>query len=56
MGTTSASKPARPVNVKFYVDAEYLKSAIDLGFIESVKSYDTLSEENRPKFLETKAV
>lgn len=42
---TATSEAVRPVNLKFCVDAEYLQSTIDLGFIDDVDSYDNLNDD-----------
>ena len=45
----------RPVNIKFCIDMEWLKSAIALEFIDDVDDYDKLDEKTLRKYLDDKA-
>ncbi len=47
---SAALEIARPVNLKFCVDAEFLESAISLGFIPGATSYEELDEKTLRTF------
>ncbi len=49
------STRARPVNRKFYVNAEHLESTISLGFIPDVSNYDDLTDVHLCEFLKSEA-
>lgn len=46
---------SRPVDLKFCVDIEFLKSALALGMIEDADSYETLSDTTLRSYLNTEA-
>lgn len=46
-------EPLRPVNLKFCVDAQFLRSTIRLGFIEDVMSYEELTDTQLTAYLES---
>lgn len=52
---TLSTEAVRPANLKFRVNAEYLKSAVNLGFIENVSPVDALTDEFLCRYLERKA-
>lgn len=52
---TITAEPIRPVSLKYCIDSEQLQSALDLGFIEGVDDYESLSETALRSFLEGKA-
>lgn len=44
-----------PVHLKFCVDAEWIESLIELGFIDKISSYDDLTDNDLREYLEEKA-
>lgn len=46
---------SRPVDLKFCVDIEYLKSTIAYGLIRDARSYDSLTDENLRAYPENEA-
>ena len=54
-GDVDAAGTARPVQLKFCVDSEYLASAIDLGFVDGVDTIEELTDPLLRAYLEKKA-
>lgn len=46
---------AKPVQIKFCVNSEWLESLIDLNFIKKVTSYDNQTNDQLRKYLESEA-
>lgn len=54
VGSSSESDPIRPVELKFCVDPDWLKSALTMGFIEDCEEYDDLDDDKLRAYLKTK--
>ena len=50
------SEASCPVNLKFCLDAEYIQSALSLGFIEGAATYNELSDARLRAYREKKAM
>lgn len=53
--SSSSTEAVLPVDIKYCVDAQLLTSAIALGFIRSVTSYEALTNEALRKYLDIEA-
>lgn len=51
-----STEVARPVNLKFCVDAEWIESLIALDFLDDVTTYEELSDTRLRAYLDDKAV
>lgn len=51
----SSTEAVRPVNLKFCVDADWLESAVTLGFINDAESVDEVTDSILREYLDTKA-
>ena len=52
---TITAEPVRPLSLKYCVGSEQLQSALDLGFIEGVEDYYSLTDSDLRSFLEGKS-
>lgn len=51
----TTTEAVRPVNLKIFVDSEWLESAVSLGFIDGADTVEDLTDELLRKYLEKKA-
>lgn len=52
---TITTEPISPVNLKFYVDAEWTDSLIALGFVDSISTVEQLTNEALQDYVDGEA-